>query len=123
MKTTILALSAAALAALPSAPAAAEVQPQYGQEARIPFAAHGGIRNFRAVGNDVLLIEARGDRWYRAELLGPCFDLRHAVALGFETNADGSFDRWSSIRTRNDVCRVQRLVRIPDPDEQAESDG
>ena len=117
MEKTILTLAAAATAAFGGAPAAADTNPEYGREARIPFADHGAIRNWRAESGDVLLIEARGGRWYRAELFGHCLDLRFSNAIGFESNFDGSFDRWSTIHTRNDTCRVRSLVRIPDPDE------
>lgn len=120
MKTTLTALSLAALAAMGSAPAAAQPATdaraaELGREARIPFADHGGIRDWHAESSDVLLIEARGGRWYRAELMGHCLDLRFSTALGFETNHDGSFDRFSTIHTRNDTCHVRSLTQIPEP--------
>ena len=115
---TILAC-AAALAVLTVSPASAETgdpASPYGEEARIPFANHGGIRNFRVVDRETLLIEGRGDRWYRAELFAPCFGLRHSLALGFDTDFSSSFDRFGKIVTRDQTCQVRSLVRIPDPD-------
>ncbi|QLC25186.1 hypothetical protein HFP57_09225 [Parasphingopyxis algicola] len=121
------ALALAALAML-AAPAAAYDHHQDGAEAaepeqaRIPFADRS-IRNWRAPERDVLLIEANNGRWYRAEFFGPCRGLRFTEAIGFDTNFDGSFDRYSSVITRDQRCRVRSLVRIPDPDEEAEENS
>lgn len=117
MKKMIVALSGIALST--AACAAATAQPEAAVEAEqasIPFANHGGIRNWRPIADDVLLIESVHGNWYRAEFFGSCTGLRFSETLAFETNADGSFDRFSSVRTRDQVCRVRSLVEIPDPD-------
>lgn len=105
------------VAALCVAPAfAQDALPPAAEEARIPFADNGGIRNWRAEPGDVLLIEARGGDWYRAEMMGPCIGLNFTETIGFETNPNGSFDRFSSVRTRDGECHVRSLTRTSDPD-------
>jgi hypothetical protein len=86
-------------------------------EARIPFAGSTGIRSWRTIDGvrDALLIEGTHNRWYRAELFGSCPDLQFAQDIGFRTDASGSFDRFSSIIVRHDVCRVQSLYEVPAP--------
>lgn len=121
MKTILAPIAALMLAA----PAAAQDRPAANAEtaepeqAYIPFA-NSSIRNWRAPERDVLLIEANRGRWYRAEFLGPCNGLRFTEAIGFDVNSNGRFDRFSSVVTRDQRCRVRSLVRIPDPDEAEE---
>ncbi|MDT9600976.1 DUF6491 family protein [Sphingosinicella rhizophila] len=106
-------LVATALFATPAAagPPAAKPAP----EARIPFVNHGGIRNWRAIDRDTLYIEDSHRRWYRAELMGPCFDLGFTERIGFETRGNDTFDRFSTIRVGRDRCPVQSLVAVPGP--------
>ncbi|MBC7985648.1 MAG: hypothetical protein H7X93_03120 [Sphingomonadaceae bacterium] len=112
-----------ALAAFAAPAFAQDGAPAYGEETRIPFADHGGIRDWDAMENDVLLIEGRNDRWYRAELYGPCLGLRFEEALGFESSPGGHFDRFSSVHTRDDECQVRSLVAIPPPENEGDDEG
>ncbi|WP_299324221.1 DUF6491 family protein [Parasphingopyxis sp.] len=89
------------------------------EQAYIPFA-NRSIRNWRAPERDILLIEANHGRWYRAEFLGPCNGLRFTETIAFDVNSNGRFDRFSSVITRDQRCRVRSLVEIPDPDETEE---
>ena len=102
--------AAAALAvpasAAPPATAPAKVEPQ----ARIPFADHHGIYDWRVLNDHELLIQSEGGTWYKATLMGTCFDLPFAERIGFTTNPDGSFDRFSSILVRHQRCPVTSLV-------------
>jgi hypothetical protein len=79
-------------------------------EARIPFANNGGIYNWRAVNDRTLLIQARNRQWYKATLFAPCIDLPFAERVGFESNRDGSFDKFSSITVRRQSCSLSSLV-------------
>ena len=121
MKMFLASIAALTLAA----PATAYDDPDDGapraepEQAYIPFA-NSSIRSWRAPERDVLLIEANRGRWYRAEFLGPCNGLRFTEAIGFDVNSNGRFDRFSSVITRDQRCRVRSLVRIPDPDETEE---
>ncbi|HVC01970.1 MAG TPA: DUF6491 family protein [Steroidobacteraceae bacterium] len=102
-------LCAAAAVAAPSAgrksaPAAAA------PEAQIPFANHHGIYDWDVINDRTLLIQSEGGTWYKATLMSPCFDLPFAERLGFKTNPDGSFDRFSAILVRHQRCPLTSLV-------------
>jgi hypothetical protein len=84
-------------------------------EARIPFANQGGIYNWRAVNDRTLLIQARNRQWFKATLFAPCIDLPFAERVGFESNPDGTFDKFSSIRVRNQKCSILSLVPTEAP--------
>src|SRR5271167_4717586 len=119
---SMFSLAAVAADDVPAAPAAAEapVAPAAASqgtapEAQIPFANRGGIWNWQVIDNKTLLIESRGRKWYRATLFGNCFNLSFAQNLAFVANSNGSFDKFSSIRTRSQRCPLVSLVEIPPP--------
>ncbi|HEY0412793.1 MAG TPA: DUF6491 family protein [Allosphingosinicella sp.] len=111
-----LILSVAAAAAL-TAPAAASppAPPPAGEEARIPFADFGGIRDFHAVGDDVLYLQDRARNWYRARLFGPCFGLPWALRVGIDTRGSSSFDRNSAVLVDGERCRIESVTRSGPP--------
>jgi len=98
----------------PPAPKAPVVDPAT-SEARIPFANQGGIYNWRAVDDRTLLIQAQNRQWFKATLFAPCIDLPFAQRLGFESNPDGSFDKFSSIQVRKQKCPILSLVPTQAP--------
>lgn len=81
----------------------------------IPFANLGAIQDFRAIGDDVLLIEGAGHRWYRATLFGPCIGLRLAENLAFVTEPGGSLDRFSAIYVEGQRCPFRSFERMDPP--------
>ena len=103
--------AAAALAVPASAAPPAKAEPQ----ARIPFANHHGIYDWRVVNDHELLIQSEGGSWYKATPMGSCFNLPFAERIGFTTNPDGSFDRFSSILVRDQRCPVTSLVASAAP--------
>lgn len=110
-RTLLLASLAAALAA----PAAMAAPPT--KLVRIPFADHGGIRDFRPDGDRAVYLQDRARHWYRATLFGPCFDLPYANAIGYQTDGTGSFDWFSSIVVRGQRCPVDTLAESAPPAE------
>ena len=95
------------LIALLATPAFAE--PAIGDEASIPFVNHPRvIRTFEAVSDDVIYLQS-GRNWYRAELAGPCFGLRWANVIGYDTHGGSSLDRFGSIIVGNQDCRILSL--------------
>lgn len=82
------------------------------KEARIAFANHGGIRDWQAIDRDTLLIRGNGNRWYKAELFAPAFDLPFALALGFDTSPSGTLDRFSSVIVRGQRYPLRSLVQL-----------
>jgi hypothetical protein len=67
------------------------------------------------VNDRTLLIQAQNRQWFKATLFAPCIDLPFAERVGFESNADGSFDKFSSIRVRNQKCPILSLVPTEAP--------
>lgn len=88
-------------------------------EASIPFADHGGIRDWRAVDRDTLLVEGTGGKWYRVELMSGCFDLPFADRVGFKSNPSGDFDRFSSVLVRGQRCAVKSVTETAPPPKHA----
>ncbi len=88
-------------------------------EASIPFADRGGIRDWRVVDRDTVLIEGTGGRWYRAELFSPCFDLPYAHAIGFRSSPTGAFDRTGSLVVRGERCPLRSLTETAPPPKRA----
>jgi hypothetical protein len=94
-----------------AAPGAAAAEPQ----ASIAFANHGGIYDWRVVDDRTVLIQGLNRQWYKATLFSSCIDLPFAERVGFESNADGSFDKFSSIKLRNQTCPLTSLTKTAPP--------
>jgi hypothetical protein len=103
-----LALTAMSAAAFADAP-------DEGRQAEIHFANSGGIFNWQAAGNQALYIEGRDHRWYLAKLLSPCLDLPFTEHVGFETEANGDFDHFSTILVGREHCQVTSLIESDKP--------
>jgi hypothetical protein len=88
-------------------------------EASIPFANHGGIYSWQVVDDRTILIESRSRKWYKAILFSPCIDLPFSETLGFESNPDGSFDKFSSIKVPRQNCPLTSLVETAAPAKKA----
>jgi Family of unknown function (DUF6491) len=90
-------------------------------DASIPFADHGGIRDWSPDGNQALYVQARDSRWYRAELMGYCPDLPHVLSIAFISEASGEFDRFSSIVVRGQRCMLKSLTESDPPPNKAKA--
>ena len=104
-----------ASAAVCATPATATTAGARAAEASIPFADHDGIYNWQVIDDRTVLIQGQNRKWYKASLMSRCFDLRFAERLGFESNPDGSFDKFSSITVRGQNCPLSSLVDAPPP--------
>lgn len=102
--------AAGALAAAPAKPERA-----LGVEASIPFADSVGIRNFEADGDRALWIEDQHRQWYRAELMGPCFGLDHALKIGFVTRGVNTLDKFGQIVVDGAKCQISSLTTSAGP--------
>jgi hypothetical protein len=109
-RTSAVVLCLLACTALADTPAAVPAP-----QAQIAFANHGGIYNWQVVDDRTVLIQSQNRKWYKATLFSPCFDLPFAERLGFESNADGSFDKFSSIQVRSQKCPLVSLVETTAP--------
>ena len=108
-------LMVSGIAAMAAEPAAPPLRSAPAGEARIPFANHGGIYTWQVENDRSILIQSQGRKWYRATLFNSCFDLPFSETIGFETDASGSFDKFSSIRVRGQTCRLNSLVETSAP--------
>ncbi len=117
--TSLSKVLAAAVALTVAVPAVAAETPKEPKEARIAFANHGGIYNWRAVDRDTLLIQGQGKHWYKAELFAPAFNLKAVETIGFETSPGDTFDRYSSIIVEGRRYPLRSLVEVPPPAEPA----
>jgi hypothetical protein len=111
-RTSAVFLCLLGYAALADTPAAVQAP---APEAQIAFANHGGIYNWQVVDDRTVLIQSQSRKWYKATLFSTCFDLPFAERLGFESNADGSFDKFSSIQVRSQKCPLVSLVETTAP--------
>jgi hypothetical protein len=71
------------------------------QEASIPFANQGGIRDWQADSDRGIWVKDNHNRWYYGRFMGPCNGLQFVEAVRFRTSPSGSLDRWSSLRARD----------------------
>jgi hypothetical protein len=96
----------------PSTPAAAE--------ARIAFSGRN-IWNWQVIDNRTVLIETNSHKWYKAKLLSSCINLPFAERVGFKSNADGSFDKFSTIEVRDQQCPLVSLTETQAPAKKAKN--
>ena len=112
-------LAVALLAAAGTAAVAGPAKtPVTGREASIPFAALGGIADWRANGDHGLWIRGRSHKWYYAELLGSCSGLGFHDRIGFVIEPYGRFDRFSSIVVEGRICPIKSLRESAPPRQQ-----
>lgn len=83
-------------------------------EARIAFA-KSNIWNWQVVNDETVLIQDIGHRWYKATLLGHCINLPFAERIAFDSNPDGTFDKFSAILYRGQRCPLRSLVETAAP--------
>ena len=119
MSKLILALAAAASLAAPAAAKPRPAAPVIGQEARIPFASMGGIRSVHADDDDIVYLQDYRRRWYRAELIGPCFGLRWAMRVAVDTRGSSAFDRGSALLVGDERCLISSLTYSDPPPRRA----
>lgn len=82
----------------------------------IPFANHGGIRNWEADRDQGLWVQDSRRNWYYAKLMGPCIGLDFALSIGFDTRPMGTLDRFSSIVVpREGRCAIQSFAPSEGP--------
>lgn len=79
---------------------AAAAPPAEGKQASIPFADHGGIRNWEADKDVGIWVQDVHRHWYYARFMSPCHELRFVDGVGFVTGPGGQLDRFSAVRTR-----------------------
>lgn len=111
MKALLLPLAAALAAPAFAVPPLAEPA-----EAGIPFVSHPrSIRSFKAPSDDLVYLQDRQGRWYRARLGGSCLGLRWANVIGYDTRGSLSLARGGSILVEGQRCLIVSLTRSDPP--------
>jgi len=98
----------------PPAASSAAAAPAPAPEAQIPFAKRN-LWNWQVVDDQTVLIQDQGRRWYKATLFGHCINLPFAERIAFDSNPDGTFDKFSAILVRGHRCPLMSLVATSAP--------
>jgi len=85
------------------------------QQASIPFANRGGIRDWVVEDDSNLLLQDRGGQWYRARLLAPSTYLAFTSSLRFATGPSGTLETLDSVIVRGQKFPIVSLTRIDPP--------
>jgi hypothetical protein len=118
MRVTLIAVATFSGLAASSVAIANESKPEEARQATIRFADNGGIRDWasaREDKRDILYIQDRSRKWYRASFIGSCSELTFANAIGFKTDGTGSLDRFSSIIADGNRCQFYSLTATDGP--------
>jgi hypothetical protein len=120
MKKPMIAFAACFALAAPAAAKHGPVPaPAIGQEAHIPFASMGGIRSFHADDDNIVYLQDYRRRWYRAELIGPCYGLQWAMRIAVDTRGSSTFDRSSALFVGQERCMLDSLTYSGPPPRRA----
>ena len=93
----------------------AQVEDVEKNHASIEFVSLGGIDNWRAEGNQAMLIKGLNGSWYRAEFFSPCSGLQFRDRVAFVTDGTDRLDKFSSILVRGERCWFRSFDKI-DPE-------
>lgn len=85
------------------------------QEASVPFANVGGIRDWRSEGQRAIYVQDRSHQWYKATLMSPSIDLPFSEAIGFDTGPIDTFDHFSNVIVHGQRYPVESLVKVDGP--------
>lgn len=83
--------------------------------ASIPFANRGGVRDWRAQGTDSVYFQDNHGQWYLAKLMGSASDLSFTDFIGIDANPDGSLDKFSAIYVRGQKYPFESVVKVDGP--------
>ncbi|MCW2395265.1 MULTISPECIES: DUF6491 family protein [unclassified Sphingobium] len=86
-----------------------------GKEASIPFVDQRGIRDWQAVSDDQIYVQASGGQWYLATLMTGAPDLPFAQSIGFETKGLDRLDRFGAIVVAGTRYPLKSLVESGPP--------
>ena len=95
MKLSALLIPLSPLAAVPSGAVAAPAPAR--SEASIPFANHGGVDDWRAEGTRTIYFKDQHNKWYRATLMMPAFDLPFVETIGIDARPVGTLDKFGAV--------------------------
>ncbi|WEK46206.1 MAG: hypothetical protein P0Y56_14480 [Candidatus Andeanibacterium colombiense] len=102
MRLSPIVFTLAAMAMLPAAAYAKDDKPAAvrSADASIPFANHGGVRDWRGEGRDTIYFQDTHRRWFKAKLLGTSSDLEFTQFVGIDSSPADTLDKWSTVIIR-----------------------
>lgn len=112
LSSLILPLAALVLAAPAVHAETSKSQSEARQDVSIPFVNHGGIRDWRSAGDNVVYIQGSNRDWYKATLFSPSPDLPFAQTIGFDTGPTDTLDKFSTIVIRGQRYPIASLEKI-----------
>ena len=115
MKSVAFALATMALAGSAAGLGAPADTPKKASDVSIPFVSHGGVKDWRAVDDHTLYIEATGGQWFKATTMGDCIGLNFADKIGFDGGGTDTFDKFSRLIVRGQPCPIETLVKVDAP--------
>lgn len=110
-----LAIAATLGAGVGAAEPPAATSGQAEREAYIPFANHGGIRDWQVVDESSVLIQDQRGQWFLAKVMGPAFTLPHSENMGVVTAPSGTLERFSEIVVQGKRYPIVSLTRAAAP--------
>ncbi len=87
-------------------------------DASIQFADHGGIFDWRADGTKGIWVQSTARKWYYGTFMNTCTGLNFADKVGFVTEPNGDFNRWSAVivpDNRQPACRLMSFTASVGP--------
>ena len=115
MKSVAFALATMALASSAAGLGAPSDTPKTASDVSIPFVSHGGVKDWRAIDDHTLYIEATGGQWFKATTMGDCIGLNFADKIGFDGGGTDTFDKFSRLIVRGQPCPIQTLEKVAGP--------
>jgi hypothetical protein len=83
--------------------------------ARIPFAAMGGIQDWKADGDKGLYVESLNHKWFYARFMSPCTGLKFRDRVAFMTEPGGELDQFSAVVTGDQRCYFKSFAPSAPP--------
>lgn len=86
----------------------------------IPFAKHGGIRDWQGDSDKGMWVQGSDRHWFYATFMAPCLGLPFTETVGFVTGPSGELDKWSSVLVRGESrCVIQTFAPSEGPPKKA----
>ncbi|MDB5367999.1 MAG: putative secreted protein [Rhodospirillales bacterium] len=83
--------------------------------AKIDQVAFGGVIDWKAEGEQAILLRSRNGRTFRATFFAPCLGLPYAQQIGVVPRSLGEVDKFASIIADGRQCRFRDFTEIPPP--------
>ena len=90
----------------------ARAEEEGSRHASIDFVSLGGIDDWRAQGDDAMLIKGLNGSWYRAEFSMPCSGIKFRERVAFVTDGSDRLDKFSSVLVDGQRCWFRSFEKV-----------